>query len=81
MAPAFFITAAVLGWFRPVAALAEVATIYRDVAIVGGGASGAYSAVRLREDYNLSVVLIEKSNNLVRISQVCLKMLDLTFES
>ncbi|KAK3326857.1 hypothetical protein B0H66DRAFT_574100 [Apodospora peruviana] len=37
-----------------------VRTIHKDVAIVGGGGSGAYSAVRLREDYGVSVVVIEK---------------------
>ncbi|KAK4216898.1 hypothetical protein QBC37DRAFT_77706 [Rhypophila decipiens] len=37
-----------------------VRELYRDVVIIGGGASGAYSAVRLREDYGVSVVLIEK---------------------
>jgi len=41
-------------------------TIHRDVAIIGGGASGAYSAVRLREDFGLSVVLVEKEAFLVR---------------
>ncbi|KAE9371745.1 hypothetical protein N431DRAFT_317650, partial [Stipitochalara longipes BDJ] len=30
-----------------------------DVAILGGGASGTYAAVRLREDYGKSVLLIE----------------------
>jgi hypothetical protein len=30
-----------------------------DVAIIGGGASGTYAAVRLREDFNTSVVVIE----------------------
>ncbi|KAK3358784.1 hypothetical protein B0T25DRAFT_531155 [Lasiosphaeria hispida] len=34
--------------------------ITTDVAIIGGGASGAYAAVRLKEDFNKSVVLIEK---------------------
>ncbi|KAK0744447.1 hypothetical protein B0T21DRAFT_280639 [Apiosordaria backusii] len=42
----------------------RIRTIYRDVAIIGGGASGSYSAVRLREDYNVSVVVIEKNSNL-----------------
>ena len=36
-----------------------------DVAIVGGGATGAYAAVRLREDYGKSVLVIEKENKLV----------------
>ncbi|TVY82385.1 Beta-cyclopiazonate dehydrogenase [Lachnellula suecica] len=34
--------------------------VYKDVAILGGGASGTYAAVRLREDYGKSVFLIEK---------------------
>jgi ribulose 1,5-bisphosphate synthetase/thiazole synthase len=38
----------------------------KDVAIIGGGGSGAYSAVRLREDLGLSVVVIEKQDKLVR---------------
>lgn len=41
-------------------------TIEKDVVIVGGGGSGAHAAVRLREDYNKSVVLIEKEPILVR---------------
>lgn len=40
--------------------------IIRDVAIVGGGASGSYAAVRLREDFGRSVVVIEAKNHLVR---------------
>ncbi|KAF5645818.1 amine oxidase [Fusarium tjaetaba] len=39
-------------------------TIEVDVAIVGGGATGAYAAVRLREDYKKKVVVIEKANRL-----------------
>ena len=42
-----------------------VTTIHRDVAIVGGGAAGSYSAVRLREDFGVSVVVIEKDTKLV----------------
>ncbi|KAK4120595.1 FAD/NAD(P)-binding domain-containing protein [Parathielavia appendiculata] len=42
--------------------LPEVIT--RDVAIIGGGASGAYAAVRLKEDFNKSIVLVEKANRL-----------------
>ncbi|CAP65549.1 uncharacterized protein PODANS_6_10420 [Podospora anserina S mat+] len=34
--------------------------IYKDVAIIGGGASGAHAAVRLRQDYNKSVVVVER---------------------
>ncbi|GAB1318026.1 Beta-cyclopiazonate dehydrogenase [Madurella fahalii] len=38
--------------------------ITRDVAIIGGGASGAYAAVRLKEDYGQRIVLIEKAGRL-----------------
>ncbi|KAJ6436977.1 restless-like transposase [Purpureocillium lavendulum] len=38
----------------------------RDVVIVGGGASGSYAAVRLREDYGKRVALIEREEILVR---------------
>jgi len=41
-------------------------TIEKDVVIVGGGAAGAHAAVRLREDYKKSVVVIEKEPILVR---------------
>jgi len=37
----------------------------RDVAIIGGGASGTYAAVRLREDYNVSIVVVEAQDHLV----------------
>lgn len=35
-----------------------------DVLIVGGGATGAYAAVRLREDFNKTVLVVEKANRL-----------------
>ncbi|KAF4452167.1 hypothetical protein F53441_4905 [Fusarium austroafricanum] len=35
-----------------------------DVAIVGGGATGCYAAVRLREDYKKKVLVIEKESRL-----------------
>src|SRR4051812_3723415 len=38
--------------------------LVKDVAIIGGGASGTYAAVRLREDFNKSIVLIEPKLNL-----------------
>lgn len=41
--------------------------IKRDVVIVGGGASGAHAAVRLREDLGKSIVLIEKEAILVSL--------------
>lgn len=33
--------------------------IVRDIAIVGGGASGTYAAVRLQQDFNKSIILVE----------------------
>ncbi|KUJ17401.1 FAD/NAD(P)-binding domain-containing protein [Mollisia scopiformis] len=36
----------------------------RDVVIIGGGATGTYAAVRLREDFNKTVVVIEKTDRL-----------------
>lgn len=39
--------------------------IYKDVVIIGGGVLGFYLVVRLREDYNVSVVVIEKNFNFV----------------
>lgn len=45
--------------------------VTRDVAIIGGGASGAYAAVRLKEDFGRSVVVIEKAARLVRHSAFC----------
>jgi hypothetical protein len=38
--------------------------ITKDVCIIGGGATGTYSAVRLREDMGKSVAVIERQNNL-----------------
>ncbi|KAG8673849.1 hypothetical protein FPOAC2_07322 [Fusarium poae] len=48
------------------AALAKPKPVHHDVdvAIIGGGATGAYAAVRLREDYGKSVLVIEKENKL-----------------
>ncbi|GKU07905.1 fad dependent oxidoreductase [Fusarium langsethiae] len=48
------------------AALAKPNPVHHDVdvAIIGGGATGCYAAVRLREDYGKSVVVIEKQNKL-----------------
>lgn len=40
--------------------------VRKDVLIIGGGASGAHAAVRLRDDYGLSVALVEKQDILVR---------------
>ncbi|UNI21310.1 hypothetical protein JDV02_007311 [Purpureocillium takamizusanense] len=38
--------------------------IFKDVVIVGGGASGSYAAVRIRDDFGKSVALIEKKGRL-----------------
>jgi hypothetical protein len=38
--------------------------ITKDVAILGGGASGTYAAVSLREDLNTSMIVIEPKNRL-----------------
>ncbi|KAK4442299.1 hypothetical protein QBC34DRAFT_313374 [Podospora aff. communis PSN243] len=38
--------------------------INKDVVVIGGGASGAYAAVRLREDYGLTVAVVEKEAQL-----------------
>lgn len=38
--------------------------IVRDIAILGAGASGTYAAIRLREDYNLSIAVIEKDDHI-----------------
>ncbi|KAJ6437309.1 FAD dependent oxidoreductase [Purpureocillium lavendulum] len=45
--------------------------IFKDVAIIGGGASGSYAAVRIREDFGKSVALIEKKDRLVRTPSHC----------
>jgi ribulose 1,5-bisphosphate synthetase/thiazole synthase len=48
--------------------------ITKDVVIIGGGASGTYAAVRLREDLNTSIVVIEEQDHLVRKSNYSLYM-------
>src|SRR6201995_2744232 len=35
-----------------------------DVCIIGGGATGTYAAVRLREDFKKSVLVVERDNQL-----------------
>jgi heterodisulfide reductase subunit A-like polyferredoxin len=39
--------------------------VQKDIVIVGGGAAGSHAAVRLREDYNKSVIVIEQEPILV----------------
>lgn len=64
----FFLRATVLG----LAAVSLAApnqlpnVLFKDVAIIGGGASGAYAGVRLRDDYGKSIALIEAQDHLVR---------------
>ena len=43
--------------------------IEQDVVIIGGGASGAHAAVKLRQDFGKSVVVIEKATTLVGVFQ------------
>lgn len=38
--------------------------IVRDIAIVGGGATGTYAAIRLQEDFNKSIVVVEREKTL-----------------
>lgn len=38
--------------------------IVRDIAIVGGGATGTYAAIRLQQDFNKSVVVVERETKL-----------------
>ncbi len=60
-----FVSLLWVGSIAFVIATQEVNPIYKDVAIIGGGVSGAYSAVRLREDYIVTIVVIEKDSMLV----------------
>jgi hypothetical protein len=39
--------------------------VQKDIVIVGGGAAGSHAAVRLREDYNKSAIVIEQEPILV----------------
>jgi hypothetical protein len=45
-------------------AFAADRTITKDVAVIGGGASGTYASIRLREDFNTSIILIEQRDHL-----------------
>ncbi|KAK4156002.1 hypothetical protein C8A00DRAFT_13035 [Chaetomidium leptoderma] len=38
--------------------------VAKDVVVIGGGASGAYAAIRLKEDFKKSIVLVEKADHL-----------------
>jgi len=40
--------------------------LIKNVAIIGGGASGSHAALRLKEDYGQSVIVVEKEARLVR---------------
>lgn len=53
--------------FLTIAALATAGkcTLEKDVVVIGGGASGSHAAFRLREDYDKSILLIEKRDHLV----------------
>lgn len=49
------------------AAFAPNDIIERDVVIIGGGAAGAHAAVKLRQEYGKTVLVIEKEDMLVRL--------------
>ncbi|KAF3809812.1 Beta-cyclopiazonate dehydrogenase [Colletotrichum gloeosporioides] len=38
--------------------------IHRDIVILGGGASGSHAALRLREDYNKTIIVVEKQSRI-----------------
>lgn len=48
------------------ATVATASTISKDVVIIGGGASGSYAGIRLKEDFGKDIALIETENRLVR---------------
>ncbi|KAL2118819.1 hypothetical protein VTJ04DRAFT_5778 [Mycothermus thermophilus] len=65
MAPTLKVVGSLLAAASTVSAGFSLPTfLYRDVVVVGGGAGGVYSTVRLKEDYGKSVVLIEKAGRL-----------------
>jgi heterodisulfide reductase subunit A-like polyferredoxin len=66
MAPTLKVVGSLLAAASTVSAGFSLPTfLYKDVVVVGGGAGGVYSTVRLKEDYGKSVVLIEKTGRLV----------------
>jgi len=65
MAPTLRIASGLLAVATAVSGTWIPDVIIRDVAVIGGGASGAYAAVRLKEDFGKSIVLVEKANRLV----------------
>lgn len=63
-------TVSFLGILSLVAAIANpinssTKVIERDIIILGGGASGSHIAVRLREDLNKTIAVVEKKTYLV----------------
>lgn len=50
--------------------------VVKDIAIIGGGAAGAYAAVRLRDDYGKSIALVEMQGKLVSSDVVCFAIIN-----
>lgn len=51
----------------------NVRTIRKDVAIIGGGASGVYAAIKLKDHYGKSVLIVEREKRLVSPRQSLFK--------
>jgi phytoene dehydrogenase-like protein len=69
MARAIRLSSLLLGLHRVTALIGDnypsnPTVLITDVAIIGGGASGTYAAIRLREDLNTSILLVEPRDHL-----------------
>ena len=62
-----FLVAAILCLATSVTARYLPKVLKKDVVIIGGGASGSYAAVRLRDDYGKSIALVEMQDKLVAL--------------
>lgn len=64
-----FLSKSLLGLAAASQLVSASRVIHKDVVVVGGGASGAYAAVRIRNDFHKSIALIEKQDILVGDSE------------